>query len=74
MIIKVPIYVEVDRIPQGGAATLSLFLSKKLTTVIRKDSIKSYFSIKDSQYLSDTYGELKTITREKALDYLRTSK
>jgi len=75
MIIKVPIYVEVSKIPVGSASSLVNMLSIKLTSEIQRTSIGNYFTgTKAKQELFDTFGELKAIQKEKALEYLRTSK
>lgn len=73
MIVKVPIYLEVDKIEPDALSHLVETANKKFTTILRREKIETFEFTKlatGAKYLS----KIKIITREKALDFLRTSK
>lgn len=73
MIIKVPIYLEVDSINPEALALLVETANKKFSIILRKEKIET-FTYDDFEKKVKHSVKLKVITREKALDFLRTSK
>jgi hypothetical protein len=73
MIIKVPIYLEVDSIPGELVPSMVETLHKKFTSILRKEKL-DHFIVSKSEPGGPFSTQFKIITREKALDFLRTNK
>jgi len=74
MIIKIPIYVEVNKIEEQEAIPeLVTMLGKKFTTILRGDD-RTFLTSKVISKRLTPFFPIKVIQRDKALDYLRTSK
>lgn len=73
MIIKVPIYLEVDSITPDAAASLVEVCNKKFSTILRKEKILT-FKFTDSEKELVFISKMKIISREMALEHLRTGR
>jgi len=73
MIIKVPIYVEVDSISSEAVPYVVKELNENFTKIVRKNKLPKIQMFGPSGEKRELI-EMKVITREKAEDFLRTSK
>lgn len=73
MILKIPIYLEVDSISAEAASSLVEVCNKKFTIILRKEKITTFKFTDDERDLV-TISNLKIISREKALESLRTGR
>jgi len=74
MIIKVPIYVEVDKIPGDNLPELVQYLSKVMSKHLLKSSFTSDTIEKAATLGVGNPESLKILSHKEALDSLRTSK
>jgi hypothetical protein len=76
MIIKVPIYVEIDSISDNeNLSLLVLLLGTRLTRILRKENLEKQFTEAEKHAIRKLQvGELSIKTKEQALEYLRTKK
>jgi hypothetical protein len=76
MIIKVPIYVEIDSISDNeNLSLLVLLLGTRLTRILRKENLEIQFTEAEKHAIRKLQvGELSIKTKEQALEYLRTKK
>lgn len=76
MIIKVPIYLEVEKVSNPEILPEVVELVGKLFTIILRKEDFNKNSIHRTNYsmLEKQFGDFKIIQREKALEYLRTKK
>jgi hypothetical protein len=76
MIIKVPIYVEIDSISDNeNLSLLVLLLGTRLTRILRKENLEKQFTETEKHAIRKLQvGELSIKTKEQALEYLRTKK
>jgi hypothetical protein len=76
MIIKVPIYVEIDSISDNeNLSLLVLLLGTRLTRILRKENLENQFTEAEKHAIRKLQvGELSIKTKEQALEYLRTKK
>jgi hypothetical protein len=76
MIIKVPIYVEIDSISDNeNLSLLVLLLGTRLTRILRKENLENQFTEAEKHAIKKLQvGELSIKTKEQALEYLRTKK
>lgn len=76
MIIKVPIYVEIDGIqhPDLLQSVVDL-LGSKFTKSLRKEGLETMFTLKEKQVLKEVrVNDLSIKTKDQALEHLRTKK
>jgi hypothetical protein len=73
MIIKVPIYLDIDSIPAETIPTVVESMHKKFTSILRKEKFET-INVTRSEPGGPLSIPFKIITREKALDFLRTNK
>jgi len=73
MILKVPIYLDVDSIPAEMVPTIVESANRKFTSILRKEKLE-IINVPKTEPGGPLSIEFKIITREKALDYLRTNK
>lgn len=73
MIVKVPIYVEIDSISADSVPYVVRELNENFTKIVRKNKLTKIQMLGPSGEKRESI-ELKVITREKAEDFLRTSK
>lgn len=74
MIIKVPIYVEVDKIPGDNLPELVQYLSKVMSIHLLKSKFNSETKEKAATLGVGNPKSLKILSHEEALDSLRTSR
>lgn len=75
MIIKVPIYVDLDAIDPDLLPVVVEAMSKRFYLTLRKESLFKNLKIDSESSLSlDSVTNAKIISREKALESLRTKK
>jgi hypothetical protein len=76
MIIKVPIYVEIDSISdQESLSLLVSLLGTRLTRILRKEKLEKQFTEAELHAIKALkIRELSIKTKEQALEYLRTKK
>ena len=76
MIIKVPIYVEIDSISdKENLSLLVLLLGTRLTRILRKENLEKQFTEAEKHAIKKLrVGELSIKTKEQALEYLGTKK
>jgi hypothetical protein len=75
MIIKVPIYVDLDAIDPDLLPVVVEAMSKRFYLTLRKESLFKNLKIDSESSLTlDTVTNAKIISREKALESLRTKK
>jgi len=74
MIVKVPIYVEIPEFRGDELAPYVIRLNSVLTKRLKGQNVYNKEIIIDSIRLIDVLGDFKVITREQALDSLRTKK
>jgi hypothetical protein len=76
MIIKVPIYVEIDSISdKENLSLLVSLLGTRLTRILRKENLENQFTEAEKHAIRKLQvGELSIKTKEQALEYLRTKK
>jgi len=75
MIIKVPIYVEIEKVSETAdlpeAVTL---LHKSFSLILRKSDFRIQMAKYAQLRVEKLIGDFKIIPKEKALEYLRTKK
>lgn len=76
MIIKVPVYVEIDGIRHPDLLqSLVGLLGDKFTKFLRKEDLETMFTLKEKQILKEVkVNEMSIKTKTQALEHLRTSK
>jgi preprotein translocase subunit Sec63 len=75
MILKVPIYVEVEKVLHPEALPPLLEeLGRGLTRALRQEDIRKYLPEPLKMAKSPEFGSFKIVTKEKALEYLRLKK
>lgn len=72
MIIKVPIYVEIDKAPQELGYHVGLI--SRFITYYLQGKRSRLFDIDEQKSLEKTFGSFKIIDASKALETLRTKK
>jgi hypothetical protein len=78
MIVKVPIFVEVSRIPHEGLEDVSRILNAHFTFLLKQPEVfkeeVTCYNEGLKNILSTVTGNLKILTREEALETLRLKK
>ena len=76
MIIKVPIYVEIDGISHNELLEdLVKVFGNKFTKILRKENLENSFTKTELKIIQSVVkGEITIKTKEQALEYLRTKK